>query len=82
MTTFEAAATYLLHVAVVTIIQLFALGGPALLIALLSWLSGYVRRFATAVLGPGLYHLFFGWLGTMIHGSQPPVAKQIVDCTM
>jgi hypothetical protein len=68
MTTFQAAATYLLTVGIVTLIQLFALGGPALLlIALLSWLSGYVRRFATAVLGPGLYHLFFGWLGTMIH---------------
>jgi hypothetical protein len=68
MTTIQAAATYLLNVAGVTLIQLFALGGPALLlIALLSWLSGYVRRFATAVLGPGLYHLFFGWLGTSIH---------------
>jgi hypothetical protein len=68
MTTFEEAATYLLNVAGVTLIQLFALGGPGLLlIVVLSWLSGYVRRFAIAVLGIGLYHLFFGWLGTMIH---------------
>jgi hypothetical protein len=68
MTTIQEAATYLLNVTGVTLMQLFALGGPALLlIALLSWLSGYVRRFATAVLGPGLYHLFFGWLGTSIH---------------
>jgi hypothetical protein len=68
MTTLQEAATYLLKVGGVTLVQLFALGGPALLlIALLSWLSGYVRRFATAVLGLGFYHLFFGWLGTMIH---------------
>src|SRR6476646_4771649 len=68
MTTFQEGAAYLLRVGGVTLIQLFALGGPALLlIALLSWLSGYVRAFATAVLGPGLYHLFFGWLGTTIH---------------
>ena len=66
--TIEEGANYLLNVAGVTLIQLFMLGGPGLLlIVALSWLSGYVRRFAVAVLGIGLYHLFFGWLGTTIH---------------
>jgi hypothetical protein len=68
MTTFEAAADYLLNVAGITLIQLFALGGPALLlIALLSWLSGWVQRLAIATFGVTMYLLLFGWLGTAIH---------------
>jgi hypothetical protein len=68
MTTFEEVATYLLNVAGVTLIQLFALGGPALLlIALLSWLSGYVGLFASRALGRSAYYFLFGWLGTLIH---------------
>jgi hypothetical protein len=68
MTTFQAAATYLLNVGIVTLIQLFALGGPVLLlIALLSWLSGYVGLFASRALGRSTYYLLFGWLGTLVH---------------
>src|SRR5690242_19498410 len=68
MTAIEQGATYLLNAAGITLVQLLMLGGPGLLlIAVLSWLSGYVRRFAVAVLGMGFYHLFFGWLGTTIH---------------
>jgi len=68
MTTIQAAATYLMTVAVVTFMQLFALGGPALLlIALLSWLSGNVELLASRALGRSTYHFLFGWLGTMIH---------------
>src|SRR5215213_11101822 len=68
MTTAQEAATYLLKVGGVTLIQLFALGGPALLlIALLSWLSGWVQRLAIATFGVTMYLLLFGWLGTAIH---------------
>ncbi|MEO7911113.1 MAG: hypothetical protein ABIV47_15830 [Roseiflexaceae bacterium] len=68
MTTFQEAATYLLNVAGITLIQLFALGGPVLLlIALLSWLSGWVQRLAIAAFGITTYLLLFGWLGTAIH---------------
>ena len=68
MTTFQEAAAYLLKVGGVTLLQLFALGGPALLlIALLSWLSGWVQRLAIATFGVTVYLLLFGWLGTTIH---------------
>jgi hypothetical protein len=68
MTPFEEAASYLLNVAGVTLIQLFALGGPALLlIALLNWLSGWVQRLAVRTFGVTMYLLLFGWLGTIIH---------------
>ena len=68
MTTFQEAATYLLNVGIVTLIQLFALGGPVLLlIALLSWLSGYVGLFASRALGRSTYYFLFGWLGTLVH---------------
>jgi hypothetical protein len=68
MTTFQEAATYLLNIGGVTLIQLFALGGPALLlIALLSWLSGNVALLASRALGRSTYYFLFGWLGTMIH---------------
>jgi len=68
MTTIEEGATYLLNVAGVTLIQLFALGGPALLlIALLSWLSGNVALLASRALGRSTYYFLFGWLGTLIH---------------
>jgi hypothetical protein len=68
MTTFQDAATYLLNVGIVTLIQLFALGGPALLlIALLSWLARRVQRLAIATFGVTTYLLLFGWLGTTIH---------------
>ena len=68
MTTFQEAAIYLLNVGVVTLLQLFALGGPALLlIALLSWLSGYVGLFASRALGRSTYYFLFGWLGTLVH---------------
>ena len=68
MTTFEEGAFYLLNVGVVTLVQLFALGGPALLlIALLSWLSGWVQRLAISVFGLTAYLILFSWLGTTIH---------------
>jgi hypothetical protein len=68
MATFQEAAAYLLNVGVVTLIQLFALGGPALLlIGLLSWLAGRVQRLAVAAFGVRIYLLLFGWLGTIIH---------------
>jgi hypothetical protein len=68
MTTIQEAAMYLLNVGAVTLIQLFALGGPALLlIALLSWLSGYVGLFASRALGRSTYYFLFGWLGTLVH---------------
>jgi hypothetical protein len=68
MTTVQEAAAYLLKVGGVTLLQLFALGGPALLlIALLSWLSGWVQRLAVATFGVTIYLLLFGWLGTTIH---------------
>jgi len=75
MTTAQEAATYLLNVAGVTLIQLFALGGPALLlIALLSWLSGYVGLFASRAFGRSTYYFLFGWFGTLIHEIAHAVA--------
>ncbi len=66
--TIEEGATYLLNVAGVTLMQLFALGGPALLlIALLSWLSGRVHRLAYRAIGRSTFLLLFGWFGTVIH---------------
>jgi hypothetical protein len=68
MTTFEDGAFYLLNVGVVTLVQLFALGGPALaLIYVLSTLSAYVERFARTALGSTTYQLLFGWIGTAVH---------------
>jgi hypothetical protein len=68
MTTFQEGATYLLSVGAVTLVQLFALGGPALLlIALLSWLSGHVQRLAITAFGRTFYLVLFGWIGTSIH---------------
>ncbi|HEU5103585.1 MAG TPA: hypothetical protein VFU22_31430 [Roseiflexaceae bacterium] len=68
MTTFQEGAAYLLNVGVVTLVQLFALGGPALLlIYVLSLLSAYVERFARTALGSTLYQLLFGWVGTAVH---------------
>jgi len=68
MTTFQEGAMYLLNVGVVTLVQLFALGGPALLlIALLSWLSGWVQRLAITAFGRTTYLMLFGWMGTTIH---------------
>src|SRR5690242_17029211 len=66
--TIEEGANYLLNVAGVTLIQLFALGGPGLLlIAVLSWLAGRVQRLAIATFGITMYLVLFGWLGTAIH---------------
>jgi hypothetical protein len=68
MTTFEEAATYLLSVAGITLIQLFALGGPGLLlIVVLNWLAGRVQQMAIATFGITMYLVLFGWLGTTIH---------------
>jgi hypothetical protein len=68
MTTIQEAANYLANVGVVTLIQLFVLGGPGLLLILvLSWLAGWVQRLAIATFGVTAYLLLFGWLGTTIH---------------
>jgi len=68
MTMAERIASYLVQVGSVTIIQLFTLFGPGLiLVALLSQLSGYVQRLICSVIGVRSYLLLFGWLGTSIH---------------
>jgi hypothetical protein len=75
MTTFQEAATYLLNVGGVTLMQLFALGGPGLLlIAVLSWLSGNVAILASRAFGRATYYFLFGWLGTLIHEIAHAVA--------
>jgi hypothetical protein len=73
--TVEEAANYLLNVADVTLIQLFMLAGPGLLlIAVLSWLSGYVAVLASHAFGRSTYYFLFGWLGTLIHEIAHAVA--------
>ncbi len=68
MESFEEATVYLLRVARVTAAQLFALGGPALiLIYLTSKLSGCVHRMAYRAMGRSIYLLLFGWVGTTVH---------------
>jgi hypothetical protein len=75
MTTIQEASTYLLNVAGVTLMQLFALGGPGLLlIAVLSWLSGNVAILASHAFGRATYYFLFGWLGTLIHEIAHAVA--------
>ena len=64
----EQIARYLVQVASVTVVQLFTLFAPGLiLVALISRLSGYITRLAYAVIGRYFYLLLFGWLGTAIH---------------
>src|SRR5690349_2763351 len=79
MTTFQEAATYLLTVGAITLVQLFVLGGPALLlIYILSKLSEYVERFAREVLGSVTYQILFGWVGTAVHEIGHLLAAWIV----
>lgn len=75
MTTIQEASTYLANVAGVTLMQLFALGGPGLLlIAVLSWLSGIVAILASRAFGRATYYFLFGWLGTLVHEIAHAVA--------
>jgi hypothetical protein len=78
MNSIDEAVTYLLEVAGVTLVQLFTLGGPLLiLLALLSWLSGYVRVMARVALGATLFHLLFGWIGSSVHETGHAVAAKM-----
>lgn len=68
MTRAEQIVSYLVQVGSATAVQLFTLFGPGLiLVALLSTLARQVTRLAYAVIGPYLYLLLFGWLGTTVH---------------
>jgi hypothetical protein len=64
----EQIAGYLLRVAATTLIQLFTLFGPGLiLVALISALARFVTRLSYVVIGRYFYLLLFGWLGTTVH---------------
>src|SRR5215207_827203 len=83
MTTFEEGATYLLNVSGITLIQLFALGGPGLLlIAVLSWLSGNVAILASRAFGRWTYYFVFGWLGTLVHETAHAVVALLFGHTI
>ena len=70
MSVVEGLAAYLVQAGATTIIQLFTLFGPGLvLVALLSKLAGLVQLLSYRTLGRYLYLLLFGWLGTTIHDT-------------
>jgi hypothetical protein len=78
MNSIDEAASYVLDVAGVTLVQLFTLGGSLLiLIAILSWLSGYVYILGRRALGPSVYHFAFGMLGSTIHEMGHAIASAI-----
>lgn len=78
MNSFEEALAYILRVITVTVVQLFTLGGPALLlVAALSVLSTQVYRMGRSAFGPTFYHVAFGMLGSTIHEIAHALAAAI-----
>lgn len=68
MDAFQDLVVFLLRVARVTLVNLFVLGGPGvLLLYMTSYLSGYVHRTAYRAIGRPAYLICFGWFGTAVH---------------